>query len=790
MVRKDLGMVTAYAYAVSKGYTGTEAEFAELMASYATVAESAEASAQAAAGSASSAAGSATNASGSASAAAGSASAAASSASTASTKASESASSATAAAGSATTASTKAGEAASSASAAAQSATQAAGSASAAAQSATSANTAKTDAQTAKTAAETAQEKAEEAQAAAEAAAQTLVIDDTLTQANQAAEAKAVGDALKTKAEIDGYYEDMTVGDAEQLVSSQYAEDNAPYKFRTSGGSADIGNRAYVDKIVGGTVTWNQLVRNGNFANGSTNWTVSGATSTAENNVLTIVTDRANPYVAQVVPFVDGHVYLMKIDAKQDEAGQLLLTSQARLTTSSSTVVGQWVTLASVSKASAPASSSYVLFDPHSKAEGNKLYLRNFQVYDLTQMFGSAIADYIAGIESATNGAGVAWFRKLFPNDFYEYNLGELISVSGLQSHDIVGFNQWDEQWEAGSYDMATGQPISQANTIRTKNYIQCIPDVTYFYKNGSNQGSVIFFYDADKNFISYVNKNANTTFTTPANANYIRFRTYGDYGATYKNDICINLAWSGTRNGEYQPHVKHSYPLDSSLTLRGIPKLSADNQLYFDGDEYVPEGKVTRRFGIVDLGTLNWSYDGSFSAVVPLMAKNEYTSPNLKCSKYPTMPLPFSQFTYGIRYTGNASSVSILDPAYTDAAAFKTAMSGVYLVYELATPTEETAEAYQHVQLVDDWGTEEYVSGTICPVGHETRYPANLRDKLQHLPDLASADGYYVVQQTGSQMSLVHFRIPKAPATDGTYTLKATVSGGTPTYTWEEVTE
>ena len=34
-------MVTAYAYAVSKGYTGTEAEFAELMASYASVAQEA-----------------------------------------------------------------------------------------------------------------------------------------------------------------------------------------------------------------------------------------------------------------------------------------------------------------------------------------------------------------------------------------------------------------------------------------------------------------------------------------------------------------------------------------------------------------------------------------------------------------------------------------------------------------------------------------------------------------------------------------------------------------------------
>lgn len=43
---KDLGIATAYGYAVSKGYAGTEEEFAELMASYAEVAERADQSAE------------------------------------------------------------------------------------------------------------------------------------------------------------------------------------------------------------------------------------------------------------------------------------------------------------------------------------------------------------------------------------------------------------------------------------------------------------------------------------------------------------------------------------------------------------------------------------------------------------------------------------------------------------------------------------------------------------------------------------------------------------------------
>lgn len=122
-IQKNLGHATAYGYAKSKGYTGTEDEFAALMADYAEVGERAEAAATAAAASATAASGSATAA----------------------------AESATQAAGSATTAENKATEAA-------QSATAAAGSATAAGQSATAAQTAQTAAETAQTAAENAAE--------------------------------------------------------------------------------------------------------------------------------------------------------------------------------------------------------------------------------------------------------------------------------------------------------------------------------------------------------------------------------------------------------------------------------------------------------------------------------------------------------------------------------------------------------------------------------------------------------------------------------------------------------
>ena len=161
-ITKDLGVVTAYGYAVSKGYTGTEEEFAELMASYATVAEQAAQSAETAEEAAEAAAEAVLDAN-AAKTAAQTAQSAAESASTTATNAATSASnSATSAASSASTASTAATTATGKATEAAASATAAAGSA--------------TAAETAQEAAEEAQGKAEES--ADEAAQSALIVAD------------------------------------------------------------------------------------------------------------------------------------------------------------------------------------------------------------------------------------------------------------------------------------------------------------------------------------------------------------------------------------------------------------------------------------------------------------------------------------------------------------------------------------------------------------------------------------------------------------------------------------
>ena len=297
----------------------------------------------------------------------------------------------------------------------------------------------------------------------------------------------------------------------------------------------------------------------------------------------------------------------------------------------------------------------------------------------------------------------------------------------------------------------------------------------------------------------------------TPENARYVRFYMVNAYGNTYKNDICINLSWNGTRNGEYEPYEKRTYLLTEgelypATTLRGVPVVE-NSKVKYDGDIYNADGTVERRYGVVDLGTLTYTRDTSAAGFVRYVASpagmKPYVTLQGAAGKVVIDDAAYelatsSQHADMSIFVGGTTSgqIIIYDNSIESAAALKASLSGVTLVYSLATPITESATPYQSPQIVDDWGTERYVDYEYSvgqrpipvPVGHDTKYPANLRDKVQHLPSLADTDGTYAIQQAGTQMSLVPLPvvIPEPPSANGTYTLKATVSGGTVTLSWE----
>lgn len=607
---------------------------------------------------------------------------------------------------------------------------------------------------------------------------------------------------MAQKADINGYYANMTVGNAEQLISDDYVTEKVPYNFRTAGGNADIGDREY-DELVGGTLVWNQIVQNGNFETTSSwvNSTPNTLTFSVSNNIATIASNADNTdssiHVRQYYSPSDikGHKYLASIEVWTDNentsatSGYQIATFQfgsGVFVHAYASTPNTWEKTTGIVSASQTSTNGIIRL--YNKWANTTNKCRNCVIIDLTAMFGTAIADYIYSLETNEAGAGVAWFIKLFPKAYYSYKKYTLMSVNAV-SHDTVGFN---------AYNPTSGTAVLV----------------------GGNQYQISGTYTA----ISYTDVNGNAETLTPDGSGLFTPTNNGTMTVTGGNatDTCVHLVWSGYRNGEWEEYEKHSYPLDSSLTLLGVPTLDASNNMVYNGDTYASDGTVARRYASINLGSLSWSYqaavpdsttnlDRFYSSGLASVIPNFSTSTlaHIICSDYVT-DTAVNLFAHTLDKTISSANgnIQIYDSAKMSmtGAQFKTAMDGVYLVYELATPTTETADAYQNPQIVSDFGTEQYVDAGVAagtrdvaiPVGHDTRYIANLVDKLRRLPNVPAADGNYLINYdtTTRRMSCTEYtdggritdletKLPDAPAADGTYTLQVTVADGEPTYSW-----
>jgi len=115
-----------------------------------------------------------------------------------------------------------------------------------------------------------------------------------------------------------------------------------------------------------------------------------------------------------------------------------------------------------------------------------------------------------------------------------------------------------------------------------------------------------------------------------------------------------------------------------------------------YGGTLDVVSGELTVDKAIVDLGTLNWVLEnGVFRLNTDIGAKketNQNAVANMVCSNYKTISQKaMSNADSSVKAIAGlnwSNGVRVLDGSYSTALAFKTAMAGVQLVYELATPT------------------------------------------------------------------------------------------------------
>lgn len=335
--------------------------------------------------------------------------------------------------------------------------------------------------------------------------------------------------------------------------------------------------------------------------------------------------------------------------------------------------------------------------------------ISNVKVYpmliDLTQMFG-------AGNEPTT----VAEVKALLPNNYYAYNTGEVIHAD-VDKVDVFGKNKFDGVGREGYYDATTGVFVSAvgSGTFANTNKIYVSPNTTYYFKCPSDKYIVVFEYNANG---SFVRRNAPSTtgsnvVTTTSTTAYINFHI-GSYGTTYNNDILVCKGSSGT----FIPYSKQTYPIPQAirnLDGYGWSVGNVYNEVDFERKKFI------KRVGGVDLGSLTWTKSTAYTNLFYSTISGCKTDTSLGtglhalCGKYENYIGSFSNMPdksnrCGGRYISSTINGEILikdsDYSSSTASAFKTAMNGVYLYYELATPVETDITDILEPFNVEDGGT------------------------------------------------------------------------------------
>lgn len=433
--------------------------------------------------------------------------------------------------------------------------------------------TAVTAAETATTAAENAEKSATDAEKSADTAEQAASRAETAAQTAQAVAdslpedyTTAVGKIAENTAEIGRVK--MSDKELKRRVDALYSiGQGVTHRFETDTDTAytktvPTGAKLMSVKSVGGrSIVFNQLVKPV-----PTVVTQAGVKFTFSNDgIITLngtATTTGNAVSLQSVKNQKGHKYLMVANPLSGVYGKDQLQFSSQSYGQDSTGHGTIITNESSNE------KWYYTLYVYEGVTYDNVKLQP-QIFDLTAMFGS-------GNEPST----VEEFEKMFPNDYYQYNAGEIIS--------------------AGVTEVAVGDstyPIPEA--------IKALPGY------GWSAGTA-------RNYVDYENKR------------YVQ---------------CVNS---------------------------------------------------------VDLGTLTWTAGGGISSQTVFIASsrkicgqklsyNSAIASNILCSKY--LAKSQNEVWSDAAPVGIATNATIdgyvyvNDTAYTDATAFKQAMQGVMLYYELETP-------------------------------------------------------------------------------------------------------
>mgnify|MGYP006878134575 CR=1 FL=1 len=346
------------------------------------------------------------------------------------------------------------------------------------------------------------------------------------------------------------------------------------------------------------------------------------------------------------------------------------------------------------------------------------------QLFDLTEIFG-------AGNEPST----LEEFSAMFPDDYYPYNTGELktiiptsVEASGVERFQLLDKSKYPATTTINGITFTNnGDGTIIANgtagaTVSTwydlKNNIE-IPAGHKMLISGGVTGaswsSYLFYDDSDASHNVDIPGGGRiyTTKTSSVKPTLFVAKGYTVSNLIFKPQLFDLTQMFGAGNEPatpaefwqrvpekfygYNPSAYKSVNIPSSKYFTDGMRSAGSA---YDEINFLSQ-KAIKRIGVVDLGTLNWSYSTSHTAFqtndLDTKIKFPATSSdaaNLICTKYSAESYAHGWVgtidkCCGTTFATGAKWFWIRDTAYTDAATFKAAMSGVMLYYELATPVE-----------------------------------------------------------------------------------------------------
>ena len=244
------------------------------------------------------------------------------------------------------------------------------------------------------------------------------------------------------------------------------------------------------------------------------------------------------------------------------------------------------------------------------------------------------------------------------------------------------------------------------------------------YYLSSFNNYNVNDFRIGLFNSLENVVVNPNTSFTISQSTTYNLVVHCRTVGITLNNEkFYMMLVKGSTAPTTFKPHfegihnlelsglvvknsddeVMQTLPIDlTSIEDSGGNKLFADGSIKSAGTakDSISPTKAIKKMGIVDLGSLNYGTSYGTNLFNVSLSGVKGLTINLLSAIY-TPTDNWNTFTNNdlMAHISSGGMLILHNNSYTTAAAFKTAMSGVYLVYELATPIEADINLSQLVK-------------------------------------------------------------------------------------------